>query len=134
MKQTYLSPHDPSSHRLPAAKIVDSRICDLHTPSPSDAYSRASYQLINITGSASNKQAGNYAYRTRSSRPERPYRPRVVVNREKPTSDCRQTVQTVPITCTQVSICRCLSSRFRVAANTIEKSRNRRANFAPAFR
>jgi len=41
MEQTYLSPHDPSSHRLPAAKIVDSRVCDLRTPSPPDAYSRA---------------------------------------------------------------------------------------------
>jgi len=96
--------------------------------------SRVSYQLINITGSTSNKQACNYEHRTRSWRPERPYRSRV--NREKPTGSCWQTVQTMPIMCTQVSICRCLSSRFRIASNTTEKSldKNRRVNFAPAFR
>jgi len=105
----------------------------MHTPARAPSLSsRVSYQLINITGSTSNKQTGNYEHRTRSMR--RPYRFHVVVNREK--TDCRQTVQTVPITCTQVSICRCLSSRFRIVSNATEESlsKNRRVNFAPAFR
>lgn len=118
----------------PPATYTHTTAVPVHTHTRSEPRS-ISYRLINIRDNVSRKQAGNYAYRTRVFVDATSLSaPRRCQPRKTDSGGCRQTVQIVPIRCTQVSICRRLSSRFRIAsAATKESLGESEAIFAPAL-